>query len=345
MSIDQAFIKAYRHDDAEPAARPSSNLAEPAIASALMAVGNDLGAHFSPSSDVAALGATVAYVSPAAAYAPDVVTSPPVLPGHPRRPAGPLKRPLSSFTRSASPNSASAAVGSPDEAIATASRLALHPGTTIASLRWPAECRQLLHQSAERFDRVAGEVLSEMHDARTVIGFIGLFRGAGATTMLMCTAARLASFGRRVVIVEGHFQSPRLSTFLDAEPIAWWQDVLRGSAPLADALVRAEVDRLDLLSLDPNDRSTPQAAEALQLSATAGALRHAYDVALVDLGTFFDPTSQPAALDLVRNMRIESVLAVSATDPADVRDLATISQYLSELNCKLLGTIENRVES
>ena len=72
-------------------------------------------------------------------------------------------------------------------------------------------------------------------------------------------------------------------------------------------------------------------------------LRHAYDLVLVDLGTFFDPASQPVVLELVRNMGIDTVVAVAGPEPADPRDMATITEYLEPLGCQLMGTIENRV--
>ena len=67
--------------------------------------------------------------------------------------------------------------------------------------------------------------------------------------------------------------------------------------------------------------------------------------AITDLGAFFDPESQPIALNLIRNLQIDVVLTVAGPQPADARDLASIAEHLGRSNCELLGTIENRTSS
>jgi MinD-like ATPase involved in chromosome partitioning or flagellar assembly len=132
-----------------------------------------------------------------------------------------------------------------------------------------------------------------------------------------------------------------------AQPTFWWQDVLAGDAPLADAMIHAKDDQLDLLPLDPHapreSLRSDMRESRLPLSATAGALRHAYDLALVDLGTFFDPISQPTLLTIVEHMRIDVAVAVTGPDRHDPRDLESIAEHLDQTNCELLGTIDNRV--
>jgi Mrp family chromosome partitioning ATPase len=360
MSTNQAFIKAYRHDQAEPA--PASPLSETAAArtrsGAIAATGP---AFASASSD--AWRATVTYVSPASSYGDDaevegrpaapaaaiaeVEASPyapdasaiykPTMAARPASPAptvrmphspASVKRPLSAFRKQAT-------------TIAQPSPMLLRPGTTISAFRWPSACRNLLQQHGQLFDRLTETLLAQVAQGRSLIGILGLFRGVGCTTTTLCLAARLADRSRSVIAVDGHFQAPQFSACLDAEPTAWWQDVLERGAALSDAMVRAEHDDLDLLPLDPYTRATPP---ALQLAATAGALRHAYDIVLVDLGTFFDPTSQTTALDLVRHMRIDAALAVAAPGSLDPRDLETVADRLEECGCELLGTVENRAQ-
>jgi Mrp family chromosome partitioning ATPase len=289
--------------------------------------------------NVATIGAGVAYVSPAAMW--------PYLPDSPESGAQPLglevaaqapargradaKRPLSSFTRrdGAIPLNSPAAI--------------LRPGTTIASFTWPVVCRRLLAQHGRRFDGASDALLAQAADGHSVVGVIGLFRRIGATTIALCLAARLAARGCRVILVDGHFQAPRLADTLGAEPTAWWQDVLARGAPLADAIIRADDENLDLLPWGPLSQGTRPSSGALQLAATAGALRHAYELVIVDLGTFFDPLSQPAALELIRHMQIDAAVAISAPERLDPRDLATVVDHLSESGCAILGTIENRV--
>jgi Mrp family chromosome partitioning ATPase len=109
-------------------------------------------------------------------------------------------------------------------------------------------------------------------------------------------------------------------------------------------VIRATDDNLDILALGPKATKDPQPlAAGLQAAVSAGVLRHAYDLVLVDLGTFFDPASQPIVLELIRNMGIDSVVTVAGPEPADRRDMATITEYFEPLGCQLMGTIENCV--
>jgi MinD-like ATPase involved in chromosome partitioning or flagellar assembly len=183
----------------------------------------------------------------------------------------------------------------------------------------------------------------DAEQGRSLIGMIGLFPQLGTTTALLCVASRLAARTHRVIVVEGNFLAPRLAGWLDATPTVWWQDVLERGVPTADAVIRAVDDDLDLLPLDAETANPLRLVGSLQTTATAGALRSAYDLVLVDLGSFFEPDSQPIAMELVRSMGIDAALAVAGPHPADPRDLATLAEYLGQSECDLLGTIENRV--
>jgi Mrp family chromosome partitioning ATPase len=327
MNTDQAFIKAYRHDSAESA--PMGRAGRRPTAEANATTQTLQNAYADP------FGSTVAYVSsgnvysnqtagsltagPLAAARKRTITPRPVVRSSP-------KRPLSSFTNTPSE------IESPLQS--------RRPATTISSLRWPAACRQLLRQHGRHFDRVLDLLLAQADEGRSLIGIIGLFRGVGCTTTALCLGGRAASRGRRVVMVDGHFQSPRLSECADAEPIARWQEVLERGAPLADAVIRAQDENLDLLVIDP---SAPTSLPSLRLAANGGELRHDYDLALVDLGTFFDPISQPTALELARHLRIDAAIGVTSPLQHDPRDVETAAHHLGQCGCDLLGIIDNRI--
>jgi MinD-like ATPase involved in chromosome partitioning or flagellar assembly len=178
----------------------------------------------------------------------------------------------------------------------------------------------------------------------SLIGVMGLFARVGATTTALCLAARAGGRGRRVIVADGNLVRPRVASLLDAVPTAGWEEFLKHSAPLADAAIHAVSDNLDVLALGSRPAKDPQAlAGGLQAAVTAGVLRHAYDLVLLDLGTFFDPTSQPILLELASNMGVDAVVAVTGPEPADPRDLATIVEHLDRSGSELLGVIENRV--
>jgi Mrp family chromosome partitioning ATPase len=218
------------------------------------------------------------------------------------------------------------------------------PGTTVAAFQWPAVCRVLLQQAGGQLDQVVRILMTRADAGNSLIGVLGLFPNVGATTTALCLASRAAGRGRRVALAEGNFHSPRIASILEVVPTAGWEEVLKHTAPLADAVTRSTGDNLDLLALGarPVKDSQPLAA-GLQAAVTAGVLRHTYDLSILDLGTFFDPTTQPTLLELISNMGLDAAVAVAGQEPADPRDLATIVEHLGRSGCELLGVIENRL--
>ena len=213
----------------------------------------------------------------------------------------------------------------------------------MASFAWPPVCRTLLQQSGPQLDHVIRIMLTRAKAGNSLIGVLGMFPRIGATTTTLCLGMRTAGRGPRVILADGNFHNPRLAPLLDAVPTAGWEDVLKHSAPLADAVIRATGDQLDLLALGKRPVKEPQPlVGGLQAAMTAGVLRHTYDLAIMDLGAFFDPHSQPTVIELISNMGLDAAVAIAGPEPADPRDLATIAEHLGRSGCELLGVIENR---
>jgi Mrp family chromosome partitioning ATPase len=218
------------------------------------------------------------------------------------------------------------------------------PGTTVASFHWPAVCRVLTQKCGPQLDQVARLLWARASAGNSLIGVFGLFSGSGATSTTLCLASRAATRGRRVLVGDGNFRSPQLAARLEAVPTAGWEEVLKHAAPLQDAVIRATDENLDVLALGNKLLSDPlPVVGGLQAAVTAGILRHAYDLSILDLGTFFDPVSQPIFLELVSNLGIDAALAVAGPEPADRRDLATVAEQLDRVGCEFLGVVENRV--
>jgi Mrp family chromosome partitioning ATPase len=315
-TTNRAFIKAYRQDSADES--PAGGSA-PAIRNQSSAPVRD-----------AAVGAAVTTTTPGSPARPTL---------GPQR-GGP-KQPLSSFIGRQPVPARAAGLVPP---VPNEDSSFLEPGTTVASFQWPRICRTLNQQSGPQLDRVADQLRAQASAGHSLIGVMGLFPRVGATTAALCLAARAARRVRRIILVDGNFCHPRIASCLESVATVGWEEVLKHSAPLADAVIRATDDNLDILALGPKAAKDAQPlASGLQAAVSAGVLRHAYDMVLVDLGTFFDPISQPVVLELVRNMGIDTVVAVAGPEPADARDMATITEYLEPIGCQLMGTIENRV--
>src|SRR5262249_24492764 len=127
----------------------------------------------------------------------------------------------------------------------------LQPGTTVASLQWPRVCRTLSLQSGPQLDRLVDLLRVQASAGHSLIGVMGLFPRVGTTTTALCLAARAARRVRRAMLVDANFCHPRIAAWVDAVPTVAWEEVLRNSASLADAVIRATDDNLDLLAIGP----------------------------------------------------------------------------------------------
>jgi Mrp family chromosome partitioning ATPase len=343
--INQAFIKAYRKDEAQatPASPAMANPARASVAAVRPAMAP------AASADTAERSAIY---GPRPADAPVVRGSPdpaldqnkhrhvlgrPAVEGVARsgdRPQlGSEKRPLSSYI---------ASTGIARLSTEPAEGDFFRPGTTVASFQWPTVCRTLSRQCRADFARVTDLLASHAVAGRSLIGVIGMKRFEGATTVALCIAQRLADRRDRAILVDANFRHPEIASLLETEPTAGWQEVLTRGAPLTEAAIRATDDGLDLLALGgrmPSDLL--RAVSGLQAVVTAGVLRHAYDQVIFDLGAYLDAASQPVVLELLRNLGIDAVVAVTRSSSESHRDIGTLADQLGKTGCEFLGIIEN----
>jgi Mrp family chromosome partitioning ATPase len=318
-STNQAFIKAYRHDQGQ-----SDGAHAPRPAGTDHARSGKLAGSRGDAPSVA--------TKTAAMQSRGAVRTAPA-----REVGSTEKRPLSSFIAAPQPTQ-ELRVDAGEQSTA------FQAGTTVASFQWPVVCRALMQTCGPQLDQVTRLLWARAGAGNSLIGVFGLFCGSGATTMAMCLASRAAIRGQRVIVGDGNFRSPRLASLLEAVPTAGWEEVLKHSAPLQDAVIHATDENLDVLALGNKLLSDPlPVVGGLQAAVTAGILRHAYGLSILDLGAFFDPVSQPIFLELVSNLGVDAAVAVAGPAAADRRDLATIIEQLDRTGCEFLGVVENRI--
>jgi Mrp family chromosome partitioning ATPase len=324
MSTNQAFIKAYRRDPprtATPmptATRPLRQLAPQGAAAAPLAA---------LQSSVEIVTADISWPAPPAAVSTSTHSS--------------GKRPLSSF-----------AAGQTFEP-APIVEPTFQPETLLSAFRWPRVCRELWDEHSTEYERVAQLMLDRCNrepGRGGVIGVCSLHAGDGATTALLCLAVALAARKQSLILVDGNFRAPRIAGVLGAQPNTSWQDVLEHGLPVAEAVIRAEKDGVDILPLDVRDQTAREPngaklAAGLQTSITAGVLRYAYEIVLVDLGAILAPRSFATMNHLIRKMRIHTAVAITDPKHAETDDLTIAGELLDETGCELLGVIENRTNT
>jgi Mrp family chromosome partitioning ATPase len=363
MSTNQAFIKAYRRDPPLAAASaptqpaPTAHVPRQAVAAPAAApMGSGV---FQSSVEIA----TASYTWPAAAFVATPIVATPVVDGptpaltyspvshtpapHLNAPHGPIsqspvgKRPLSSFTPA------------PIDEPFLIPEPTFVPETTISAFRWPQVCRALWERHQPHYDQIAGLLLERLPrepSRGALVGIASLHAGDGATTTTLCLAIAMAARKKSVIVVDANYRAPRLAGILGVQPTTSWQDVLDHGLPVAEAVIRSEADGIDLLPLDlrePTAREPNGAklASSVQTTITAGVLRYAYDMVIVDLGAILAPRSFATMSHVLRNMRIEAAIAVTDPKHAEADDFAVAGELLDESGCELLGLIENRTHA
>jgi Mrp family chromosome partitioning ATPase len=343
-NTNQAFIKAYRRDTASASAPASSKAVgsrSPAVRQTATADSQSFSAGNHQVSST--WPSTVEFVGPeyridiASLVPPPTVTIENAIIAttpHPTSEPTVVRRPLSAFIKRSNVEQSLTEPPQKDTRF--------QPETTVPAFRWPSLCRAVWQRSAADYQRVAELVRTQSAAGRRLIGVAGLRPGDGCTTTLLCLAAAVAGADRRVILVDANFSSPQLAIQLGVEPTAAWQDVLEHGRSVAQAVIRADRDRVDLLPLGGRAHDGAQLAAGLQTSVTAGVLRYAYDVVLLDLGAILAPSSFAATVHLLDNMRVDGALLVADRRHTDQSDLAMAADLLNDHGCEPLGVIENR---
>jgi Mrp family chromosome partitioning ATPase len=336
-STNQAFIKAFRRDAARSSTPPPASAPAP---SKSIASHRSVISHIDVSQEPSPWHTSVEFVGPA--YRTELAPLlPPAIEMQSAKSTRPVysepaigRRPLSAFMNRAD-------VEQPATEPPHADR-AFQPGTTVPAFRWPSICRAAWQRSAADYERVAKLLTAQRASERRLIGVAGLHPGDGCTTTLLCLAAAATSTDRRLIIVDANFRSPQLAAQLGVEPTAAWQDVLAHGLAVDEAVIRAEDDRVDLLPLDGRRLDGPKLVAGLQTSVTAGVLRYAYDLVLLDLGAILAPSSFATTVHLLQNMQIDGALLIADPRQTEQSDLAMAADLLQEHGCEPLGMIENR---
>jgi len=214
----------------------------------------------------------------------------------------------------------------------------LNPAWRVDHFSWPRVCRRLFSQASDEMDRLADALMTLGAKGQKVLAFGGVRGGEGATTLLLCAARRLAERGVRLAMIDADGIRPRLAKRLGVQPQSGWNDAEDGGAGFDRSMLASTADNLALLPLCEPDMSAgePEAIDPTRLSRALRALRHHFDMVLVDLGPLQDAAFRAGgeidAAVLVHNQRI-------TTDA----ELSAVQQRLAAAGVSTAGIIENFV--
>lgn len=156
-----------------------------------------------------------------------------------------------------------------------------------------------------------------------ILGVISLKGGVGKTSSVVAIGASLASFGKKVLLVDGNFSAPNLGMHLDIiDPIKTIHHVLTGNEKIDNVIVEKNGLHIIPASVFHDLEYNP-----LKLKSKLSTLKEKYDVIIID--------SSPSLNDETLAVIMASDELLVVTTP----DYSTLSMTLKSVNlAKKRGT-------
>ncbi len=246
-----------------------------------------------------------------------------------------------------SPQAGPLQAGEGDVATATdrAPRNAEHdqrPAFEVERFSWPEPNDALIERVGPRADELVQELMAEAALGRKVVAVAGDARGAGATTLALVLARRLAKSGAKVAIVDADFAAPQLATRLGLVIGIGWETVLAlpEKTSLWDTMVESIEDRLAVVPLASRSRLAITAEIAERLADCLRQLSDGFDLVLVDVGSISLADQESSWITTPGNGLDAAILACDVR-AAEGERLTTIGRRLMDANIAALGVAEN----
>jgi MinD-like ATPase involved in chromosome partitioning or flagellar assembly len=184
--------------------------------------------------------------------------------------------------------------------------------------------------------------MAEAALGRKVIAVAGDARGAGATTLALVLARRLAKSGAKIALVDADFAAPQLATRLGLVIGIGWETVLAlpEKTSLWDTMVESIEDRLTVVPLASRSRLAVSGEIAQRLTDCLRDLSEAFDLVLVDVGPISLADPQSSWITSPGNGLDAAILACDVRS-AEGERLTTLGRRLIDANIAALGVAEN----
>lgn len=167
------------------------------------------------------------------------------------------------------------------------------------------------------------------------LGILSLKGGVGKTSAVLSLGSAIASFGRRVLLVDGNFSAPNLGIHLNIiEPETTIHHVLNGDGKIDDAIITLDDFNFDILPASVIYRSR---INPFKLKEKIRMLKDRYDIIIID--------SSPALNDETLAVMLASDEIFIVTTP----DYPTLSMTMKAVKdaktrgIKISGLILNKV--
>ncbi len=219
------------------------------------------------------------------------------------------------------------------------------PAWQVDQFTWPRVCRRLTSRAAGEWDRLADALLAANAKGRKVLAIAGCRQGEGATTLLLCTARRLAERGVKIALVDADLSRPRLAKRLGVQPQLGWNEISNEEANnLNQAVVETTDGNLALLAVRETVEGNDNAAgDWSQWTACIEQLRNHYEMVLVDLGPLENSIPADYAPPWATEGNIDALLLVHNRRVTSKENLNEMQRRLTEADINVAGMIENFV--
>jgi septum site-determining protein MinD len=169
----------------------------------------------------------------------------------------------------------------------------------------------------------------------TVIGIISLKGGVGKTSSVISLGAALASFGKRVLLIDGNFSAPNLGLHLKlVDPDSTIHHVLNQTMNIRDAIYEA-----GNLHIIPGAIFSKMKINPLKLRDKIKSLKKNYDVILIDSS----PTLNEETLAVM--LASDQLLVVATPDYPTLSSTIKAINLAKQRGATISGLILNKVHN
>jgi Mrp family chromosome partitioning ATPase len=222
------------------------------------------------------------------------------------------------------------------------SPLTSRPALEVDCFSWPEPNDALIERVGPQADELTQELMAEAALGRKVIAVAGDARDAGATTLTLMLARRLAKSGAKVAVVDADFAAPQLATRLGLVIGIGWETVLAlpEKTSVWDTMVESIEDRLVVVPLASRSRLAMTGEIVGRLADCLNELSEAFDLVLVDVGAISAADQQSSWVTSPGNGLDAAVVACDVRS-AEAERLTSIGRRLMDANIAALGVAEN----
>lgn len=211
----------------------------------------------------------------------------------------------------------------------------------IDRLPWPPVCDQLVSSARADWDRWTDILVDRMAHGQKCIGFGGVDRHSGRTSIMLTLAKLLAQRGLRLAVVDADFEQPELADACGVSVHTGWDDLLSSELALGESLIAAVEDGVTLMPWRTALRAGAALPVAGKVPSIFATLREHYDFILVDLMRLAGKPSIAEFAQFATAIHLDAKYLVNNLAAHSTEALSAVCSKLRRAGVPVTGMIEN----